>query len=65
MPYIINDCTIHSINNFFRHPIFTTRDQVHRLAMSKSKRAIDYVVSRKIEDAYALSLFNHFVVKGN
>ena len=57
MPFAINDCLIHAINYIFRHPIFVTRDQVHRLALRKMKKASDYIVSRKVDNGYALSLY--------
>ena len=57
MPFAINDCLIHAINYIFRHPIFVTRDQVHRLALLKMKKASDYIVSRKVTNGYALSLY--------
>jgi hypothetical protein len=30
--HLVNDCSIHTINFVFRHPIFVLRQQVHRLA---------------------------------
>jgi hypothetical protein len=63
MPFIINDCLVHALNYLFRHPIFVTRDQVHRLALRRMKKASDYIIGRKVENGYALSLFANFVVK--
>jgi len=36
---------------------------VHRLALRRMKKASDYIISRKVENGYALSLFANFVVK--
>jgi hypothetical protein len=63
MPFPVNDCMPYTINQFYRHPIFTTRDQVHRLALLRQKKSKERIVDRKIDDGYSLQLFDHFVVK--
>lgn len=36
---ILNDCSTHTFNYALRHPVFTMREQVHRLAMRRTHRS--------------------------
>jgi len=33
-----NDCSTHTINYLFRHPVFVMREQVHRLALRNVRK---------------------------
>jgi hypothetical protein len=63
MKLSINDCVSYSINGIYRYALFTTREQVHRLAVQRQKKSKDQIANRKILDGYSLKLFDHFVVK--
>lgn len=60
---VTNDCSIHTINYLYRHPLFTMREQVHNLAQIKVHKKKDSVDQRKKEGGYSLKIFNDFVVK--
>ena len=49
MPFAVMDCLVHAVNYIFRHPIFVTRDQVHQLALRRSKKAKSYLAEVKVE----------------
>ena len=61
----VQDCLIHAFNYLMRFPLFTDREQLFYLALKRGKRSIEYTAARKKKAGYAISMFNHFVVKGN
>lgn len=60
---VTNDCSIHTFNYLFRHPVFVKREQVHALALTRVHMKKDSVDQRKKEGGYSLKIFNDFVVK--
>jgi hypothetical protein len=58
-----NDCSTHTINYLFRHPIFTMREQVHRLAYRNLHMKASKVDQLKKKGGYSLKIFNDFIVK--
>lgn len=60
---VTNDCSTHTFNYLFRHPVFVKREQVHALALDRAHRKADSVDQRKKEGGYSLKIFNDFVVK--
>ena len=65
MSFVVNDCLVHAINYLFRHPIFVTRDQVHQLALQRMRKSTDYIVDRKVQSGYSVSLFSGLIVKNH
>jgi len=58
-----NDCSTHTINYLFRHPVFVMREQVHRLALRNLHMKASKVDELKKKGGYSLKIFNDFVVK--
>jgi hypothetical protein len=60
---VSNDCSTHTFNYLFRHPVFTMREQVHRLALRNVHKKKETTDERKKKGGYSLKIFNDFIVK--